>query len=104
MISHLRTNTLIQQRMVAVAGSYKQVFSTVTAVVGNLQPLSIQDAQLFDGVFGRTFQFFADGTVDIQEGDKMRDENGVFYRVKGGGVVRRTEGSIDYLKVICERI
>jgi hypothetical protein len=89
--------------MQAVSG-HKQIFSTITAVVGNLQPLSAQDAQLYDGVFGRTFQFFCDGTVDIQEGDKLRDETGKYYRVKGGGVVRRTEGSIDYTKVLCERI
>ena len=102
-ILHLATNTLIQQRMKAVSG-HKQVFSTVTAVTGNLQPLSIQDAQLYDGVFGKTFQFFCDGTIDIQEGDKLKDESGGYYRVKGGGVVRRTEGSIDYTKVVCEKI
>jgi hypothetical protein len=102
-ILHLKTNTLIQQRMTPVGGS-KQIFSTVTSVSGNLQPLSIQDSQLYDGVYGRTFQFFTDGTVDIQEGDRFRDEAGAFYRCKGGGVVRRTEGSIDYLKVVVERI
>jgi hypothetical protein len=89
--------------MTPVAGN-KQAFSTVTAVDGNLQPLSIQDSQLYDGVFGKTFQFFAEGTIDIQEGDRLKDEVGAYYRVKGGGVVRRTEGSIDYLKVICEKI
>lgn len=89
--------------MTAVSGN-KQAFSTVTAVVGNLQPVSAQDAQLYDGVYGRTFQFFADGAIDIQEGDRLKDEKGAYYRVKGGGVVRRTEGSIDYLKVLCERI
>ena len=95
---------MIQQRMTAVAGTRKYAYATVTSVDGNLQPLSIQDAQLFDGVFGRTFQFFADGGIDIVEGDKLKDEVGNYYKVKGGGVVRRTEGSIDYIKVICERI
>lgn len=104
-ILHLRTNTFIQSRMTTVSG-YKQAFSTVTAALnGNLQPLGAADAQLFDGVFGRTFQFFTDGTVDIQEGDRLKDSlTNSFYRVKSGGVVRRSEGSIDYLKIICERI
>ena len=90
--------------MVQVAGTYKQIFSTVTAVMGNLQPISVADVAVYDGVYGRTFQFFCDGTIDIQEGDKLKDETGKYYRVKGGGVVRRTEGSIDYTKVIVERI
>ena len=102
-IRHLRTNTMIVSRMTAVSG-YKQAFSTVTASVGTLQPLSAQDTQLADGVFGRTFQFFTDGSADIEEGDRLRDENGVYYRVKAGGVVRRTFNAIDYLKIICERI
>lgn len=103
-ILHLTTNTMIQSRMTVVSGS-KQAFATVTGVVGNLQPLGQTDAGLAEGVFGRTFQFFADGSVDIQEGDRLRDTaTGYYYRVRSGGVVRRTEGSIDYLKVICERI
>lgn len=102
-ILHLATNTMIQSRMQVVSGS-KQAFSTVTAVSGALQPLSAEQAQLHDGVFGRTFQFFCDGTIDIQEGDRLKDEGGIYYRVRAGSVVRRTFGSMDYLKVICERI
>lgn len=102
-ILHLSTNTVIQSRMVVVSGS-KQAFSTVTALQGTLQPLSIENASLADGVYGRTFQFFCDGSVDVQEGDRLKDESGVFYRVKGGGVVRRQFNAMDYLKVICERI
>jgi len=103
MITHLSTNTLIQQRMTAVSG-YKQTFSTVTGISGNLQPTSVADSALYDGVYGRTFQFFVDGTLDVQEGDRFKDEVGAYYRVKAGGVVRRTEGSIDYQKIIVERI
>ena len=96
---------MVQRRMTIVSGS-KMAFSTVTAVIsGNLQPISATDAQLFNGVYGRTFQFFADGSVDIQDGDRLKDSvTGYFYRVKSGGVVGRSEGSIDFLKVICERI
>jgi len=104
-ILHLKTNIMIQSRMTAVSGS-KQTFSTVTASLpGNLQPLGQSDAGLDTGVFGRQFVFFCDGSVDVQEGDRLKDTTtGYFYRVRAGGVVRRTEGSIDFLKIICERI
>jgi hypothetical protein len=106
-ILHLATNTMIQTRMTVVSG-YKQTFSTVTAELpGTLQPAGVNDADksLGDGVFGRQFVFFCDGTVDIQEGDRLKDTvTGEFYRVRAGGAVRRSFGSIDYLKVICERI
>lgn len=103
MILHLATNTMIQSRMTVVSGS-KQTFSTVTAVRGALQPMGNEEAPLYDGVFGRTFRFFCDGAIDIQEGDRLKDETGVFYRVVANGTVRRVFGSIDYLKVICERL
>lgn len=102
-ILHLATNTMIQSRMTAVSGS-RMAFATVTAVSGNLQPLGQSDSGLDIGVYGRTFQFFCDGAIDIKEGDRLKDETGAFYRVRSGGVVRRSEGSMDYLKVICERI
>ncbi len=90
--------------MTAVSG-HKQTFSTVTAVQGNLQPLGQSDAGLDTGVFGRQFQFFCDGSVDIQEGDRLKDQStGYFFSVRSGGAVRRTDVSIDYLNVICERV
>lgn len=102
-ILHLATNTMIQSRMTVVSGS-KQAFATVTAVRGALQPLTKTEAELYNGVFGVLFQFFCDGGVDIQEGDRLKDENGVYYRVEANGVNRRVYGSIDYLKVICQRL
>lgn len=103
MIKHLRTNTLIQSRMTTVSG-YKQAFATVTALVGALQPLSNENAVLADGVYGQVFQFFCEGNLDVQEGDKLKDTTtGDEYRVKAGGVVRRSFNAIDYLKVICEK-
>lgn len=106
-ILHLRTNLMIQSRMATVSGAKKSFdasASTVTSVWGTLQPLSQENAALADGVYGRTFQFFTDDTFDIQEGDRLKDSNGVYYRVKSGAVVRRSFNNIDYLKVICERI
>lgn len=103
-ILHLATNTMIQSRMTTISG-YKQAFSTVTSELsGTLQPVANNDSELREGVFGRQFQFFCDVNVDIKEGDRLKDESGNFYRVRAGAVVTRTFGSINYKKVICERI
>ena len=102
MILHLATDTMIISRMTAVSGS-KFAFATLTGVRGTLQPLLSDNEQLSNGVYGRTFQFFCDGGVDIQRGDRLKDEDGQFYKVVDGGVVRRQFNAIDYLKVICER-
>lgn len=96
---------MIQSRLTPVSG-YKQIFATVTAALpGNLQPLSPQESQLYPGVAGQAFQFFCDLSVDIEPGDRLRDVNtGAQYRVVSGGVTRRAEGCIEYLKVICQRL
>ena len=107
MILHLATNTMIQSRMTVVSG-YKQAFATVTASLpGTLQPVGVNesDRPLADGVFGRQFVFYCDINVDIQEGDRLKDTvTNEFYRVRGGAVVKKSFGSIEYTKVICERI
>ncbi len=103
-ILHLATNTMIVSRMILVSGS-KYALSTVTSVRGNLQPLKIDGETLANGLFGRTFQFFAESDADIQSGDKLRDEDGNYYKVADNGVVTRTSGgAVDHLKVICERV
>ena len=105
-ILHLATNTMIQSRMTTISGS-KQSFATVTAELpGTLQPATQRnsDVPLDNGVFGTQFIFYCDGAVDIQEGDLLKDTvTGYSYRVRAGGVNRRSFGSIDHLKVICER-
>jgi len=50
------------------------------------------------------FKFYTNGDVDIQEGDRLRDEdNDTYYTVTSGGVNRRTFGSIDFLEIELER-
>lgn len=102
MILHLATNTLVQSRMTQVSGD-RYALSTVTSIRGTLQPVALDNVSLANGIYGRTFQFFCDGSLDIQTGDRMKDEDGVFYKVSDGGVVRRQFGAIDYKKIIIER-
>lgn len=104
-IRHLATNTMIQSRMTTVSG-FKKAFLTVTASLpGALQPVEDYDQSISAGVFGTLFQFFCDGSIDIQSGDRLEDTTtGDRYVVRAGGVIRRTYGAMDFLKVICEKV
>lgn len=103
-LTHLATNLVIITRMTSVSG-YKQAFSTVTAAMMAVQPLSLEKTALIGGVFGQTFKIYVDGDIDIQEGDRLRDfDTDEIYRVKSGAVTRRTYGSIDYREVIVEKV
>lgn len=101
-ITHLLSNTVVITRLSAVSGD-KQAYSTVTSVEGHIQPISAGKAQLYDGVFGKSFKIYVDGDSDIQQGDRLKDENGIYYTVKADGVSRRTFGSFDFRQVIIEK-
>lgn len=103
-ILHLLTKSFIQSRLNTVSG-YKQSFATVTGVRGNLQPLSKEKTQMYEGKMGKTHVVYTEPMLDIREGDKLRDlVTGKTYQVKNGGVSRRTQGSIDFNAVIIEEI
>lgn len=103
-LTHLLSKTIIISRLATVSG-FKKAYTTTTACSANMQPLSASKTQLIDGVMGKTYVIYADGTIDIQEGDRIRENvTGKLYRVRTGGVSRRTEGSIDYLEVTVEEI
>lgn len=103
-LQNLITKSIIIARLVQVSG-YKTAYATVTAAIAEIQPLSAQKTQLVDGVMGKTFMCYTDPDVDIQEHDKLREVNtGNIYKVKTGGVSRRTFGSLDFLSVIMEQV
>jgi hypothetical protein len=93
---------MIVGRLVTTSG-YKQSFSTLTAVMGNLQNLSAQKTQFVGGSLGKTFVFYCDGDANLLENDQLRDyaSNRIF-KVKTGGVTRRFYGIVDMLEVIVE--
>lgn len=98
-LAHLATNQFIITRKTTISG-YKKAFATTTGIRANLQPISTNKSQIFDGVPGKTFTVYADGVLDIQEGDKLRDvSTDEEYQVMTGGVSRRTHGSIDFKEV-----
>ena len=100
--SHWLTNTMIISRMATVSGD-RIAMSTVTSVGAHLQPLDDERTRLIGGVYGKTFRIWTDSTANILEGDKLKDENGIIYVVKKGGVTTRNFGSFDYLDIIIEQ-
>ncbi len=103
-IAHLSTNKIIISTKTAVSG-FKQAFATVTTALGNMQPLSSEKTQLFEGKMGKTYVIYVDGALDINEGDRLRDTaTSEIYQVKNGGVSRRTHGAIDYKQVVIEKL
>lgn len=101
-ITHLLTNTVVITRLVTVAND-KQAYSTVTSVGGHIQALNEEKSKLVDGVFGKTFKIYVDGDTDIQQGDRLKDENGNYYTVVADGVTRKTFGSFDFRQIIIEK-
>ena len=100
---HLLTSKIIISRMQSVAGD-KIANSTVTAAWVNLQPLSEEKTSLVSGVYGKTYVIYCDNGIDIKDGDKLKDENNYYYIVAKGGITQRSQGSIEYAKVIITRI
>jgi hypothetical protein len=103
-LAHLATNSLIITRLTTISG-YKKDYTTTTGIRANVQPVSPEKTNLFNGVIGKTFIIYTDGVIDIQEGDKLRDTStSEIYKVVNGGVSRRTFGTIDNLQIIVELI
>lgn len=100
--THWLNETVIISRMVAVSGD-KVALSTVTSAMAQIQPLDGEKLQAIGGVYGKAFRIWVDTDVDIQEGDKLRDENNNYYKVRKGGVTGRAMGSIDYQEIIIEQ-
>lgn len=103
-LTNLRNKAVIATRLTTVSGN-KQAYATTTAHMVEIQMLSPEKTNLFNGAMGKTYQCYADALADIVEGDKLRQtSNGNVYKVKTGGVTRRSQGSIDYLSVIVEQV
>lgn len=103
-VIHLATNRFVLTRLTPVSG-YKSAYATTTFALAHLQPLAAQKTQLYDGVMGKTYAIYADGFLDVQEGDRFRDMNtNKLYRVVNGGVTRRTMGAVDYNEIIVQQM
>ena len=103
-LENLTTKAIIITRLTTISGN-RRAYATLTAAFAEIQPLSPEKTQIYDGVVGKTFRCYVDPSVSIQEADRLRETStGNIYKVKTGGVSRRTMGSIDYTAVIMEQV
>ena len=102
-LTHLFTNKLIISRKITTTGD-RLALSTVTAAMVNMQPANDSSHEIADGVFGKAFKIYCDGNIDLEAGDRLRDnDTGDTYTVVSDGVTRRTMGSIDYVIAVIQK-
>ena len=102
-LTHLLNKKIIIARFATISGD-KMAFSTVTAQMMHIQPISDDKSPIDDGVFGKSFTVYTEGSADLQDGDRLRDNaTGDTYTVVSGGTTRRTFGCIDFLQVVVQK-
>ena len=101
-LTHLMNNRTIIARKTAVSGD-RLAYTTVTAEMLHFQPVADSATEIRDGTFGKQFKIYCDGGANLQEGDRLRDEDGRNYTVMPDGVSRRTMGSIDYIVAVVQK-
>lgn len=103
-LQNLTTKQIVITRLTTVSGN-KRAYLTTTACMAEIQPLSLEKTNLINGAMGKTFKCFIDPSVTVQEADMFREvSNGNLYKVKTGGVSRRTFGSVDFITIIMEQV
>ena len=102
-ITHLLEDIITISRLSDIGGN-KMALATVTSDIKVcLQPLNSDDKTLIeDGVFGREYTMYTDGSFTIIEGDTVKDTDGNYYTVKAGAVSNRQMGNIGFVKIILE--
>lgn len=102
-LTHLLTNKIIISRKIATTGD-KMALSTVTSAMINLQPASSSSREIAEGVFGKSFKIYCNGDIDLQPGDRLRDNvTGDTYTVMPDGVTQRNMGCIDYTIAVIQK-
>lgn len=104
--TNLLTKTVIVSRLMPVAGfKGKSIWATATTTLEcEIQQVDAEKAVNIGGAVGKTFILFADADANLEDGDKLKDENGQIYQVKAGGVSIKTLGSIDHMEVLVEKV
>lgn len=94
---------ILQSRLTSVAGGLgKDYMATLTAIeTTKPQVLSGQDGAVYGGAVGQMFQIFADTSVDIDEGDMLKDSQNRLYKVHSVSLI--DEGVFPFQKVIIIR-
>lgn len=102
-LTHLTNKRVIVARRITDSND-RLIYATVTAQMMNIQPSGNSANQIAEGTFGKAFRLYCDGAVDVQPGDRLRDDDGVYYTVISDGVTRRTMGSMDYTILSVQKV
>jgi len=103
LFENLKDKQVFIGRKAQVAGTDKFLATTVTSAFMHIQPTSEKDLALFEGITGKSYVFYCDGTIDVEEGDKLRNGT-TYYKVVSNGVSRRDYGSFDHKRIVVEEI
>lgn len=101
-LTHLMNNKTIIARRTTISGD-RMAYVTVTAEMMNYQPVGDSATEIREGTFGKSFKIYCDGAANLQEGDRLRDKDGIDYTVQPDGVSRRTMGSIDFIIAVVQK-
>jgi len=103
-ITHLLNNTIVVERLQEIVGTDRMAMLTVTASLPcHIQPNSDKKSGVADGVYAKQFVIYLDSGSDVKAGDRVKSSDGYEYTVVSDGVTLYSFGSIDFLKVVCEK-
>ena len=83
---NLRTKEITISRLQTVSGTMKKSMTTVTADYANIQPASTKKSLEVTGAVGKLYELYVDVNLDIQDGDRIKDDDGIEYEITAGGV------------------
>jgi hypothetical protein len=94
-------NQVVVSRLKVTTGNFREYQSTATAEA-SVQVFGDQRSDLAGtGVFGKTYKIWCPLGTSIEEGDRIRDENGVQYDVREVKISQF--GAFDYVVAIVQR-
>lgn len=85
---NLRTKQITITRLTLVTGTTNRYAYTATVTVdyANIQPQDDDKELVSEGAVGKLYKMYVDEALDIQDGDRIRDEDSRLYNVIAGGV------------------
>jgi hypothetical protein len=98
-LANLYTNEMIISRLTVTSGN-KSAYVTLTSENCNIQRLREETAIKIGGAIGKTFRLYCDEGVDIQKGDKLKDEDGNEYKVEAVTVPAELGSFVHYEAII----
>ena len=92
-------------RLQDVNGTRQSYTTFTTTIESCIQPLGDAKTAQAGGSYGKMYKIYVDVNTNIQDGDKVKDVNGNWYKVIAGGIEKRDDGLIaDYTGITVQKI